>query len=560
MRGLARVLARPSVYLRLGGGELSRARASEELLDGGNRALVLADDRIRVKLLPDRGADIHAVEDLRTGVDVLWKTPWGLRRRGGDNVVPRALRRRGSTRMREAGRCCSPRAVGPRAIAASTTPTTASVLAPWAATIAATADGGDSVELRVRLAETPLLVERVVSLAPRGGEVVVAERVTNEGDRPVEYMWVHHPAFGAPLVAPGARIRTPRRRSSRTCPTTGPAIHSNPEPAMGGRSCRLETVASWTCRSSPPHHPAGCFSAIWEASPRGRQRSKTMPSISPARCPGTTTCSVRLAVAGARRHRRSSVARARLHDRDRAGDELPGHRARRRRREQCHAPHPRCRRQRSDAHQPSPLRRRASVTLRDAAPGGIVEVGDGHDPAHARRRCPDHDPDGQCDRSAALPDGACGSHNLVSPSRQAARSFRCHRRPARCLIAQPGFSALVRVTTGARERAILFDTGVTPTGRREHAPARDPAGRHRDDRAQPWSLGPRRRDGGNRERARTQGTSPCSSTPTSGVAGDRHPGPRPAELPVTSRSALEGAGFEIVETNNPRSCSTAPSS
>ena len=32
------------------------------------------------------------------------------------------------------------------------------------------------------------------------------------------------------------------------------------------------------------------------------------------------------------------------------------------------------------------------------------------------------------------------------------------------LIAEPGFSALVRVTTGGRERTILFDAGVTPTG------------------------------------------------------------------------------------------------
>ena len=32
------------------------------------------------------------------------------------------------------------------------------------------------------------------------------------------------------------------------------------------------------------------------------------------------------------------------------------------------------------------------------------------------------------------------------------------------LIAQPGFSALVRVTTDGRERTILFDAGVTPTG------------------------------------------------------------------------------------------------
>ena len=32
------------------------------------------------------------------------------------------------------------------------------------------------------------------------------------------------------------------------------------------------------------------------------------------------------------------------------------------------------------------------------------------------------------------------------------------------LIAQPGFSALVRVTTAGRERTLLFDAGVTPTG------------------------------------------------------------------------------------------------
>jgi metal-dependent hydrolase (beta-lactamase superfamily II) len=32
------------------------------------------------------------------------------------------------------------------------------------------------------------------------------------------------------------------------------------------------------------------------------------------------------------------------------------------------------------------------------------------------------------------------------------------------LIAEPGFSALVRVTSGGRERVILFDAGVTPSG------------------------------------------------------------------------------------------------
>jgi hypothetical protein len=69
-------------------------------------------------------------------------------------------------------------------------------------------DGGERVELRSRLSGLPLLLERCISLAPDRTELVLEERVTNEGDVAVDYMWVHHPAFGPPLVAPGARLLT----------------------------------------------------------------------------------------------------------------------------------------------------------------------------------------------------------------------------------------------------------------------------------------------------------------------------------------------------------------
>jgi Domain of unknown function (DUF4432) len=169
---------------------------------------VLADDRIRVTLLPDRGADIHAVEDLRTGVDVLWKTPWGLRRRGVGSPTKGSAEAWLDT-YAGGWQVLLPSGGGPsshRGVHHSYHGEACSL--PWAATIATGADGGDQVELRVRLADSPLLVERVVSLVPGRGEVVVSERVTNESDRPLEYMWVHHPAFGAPLLAPGTRLRT----------------------------------------------------------------------------------------------------------------------------------------------------------------------------------------------------------------------------------------------------------------------------------------------------------------------------------------------------------------
>ena len=57
---------------------------------------------------------------------------------------------------------------------------------------------------------------------------------------------------------------------------------------MGGPSCGLETAAGWICRSSHPQPAAGFCSGTSEASPRERPRSRTMPSISRARCPGTS--------------------------------------------------------------------------------------------------------------------------------------------------------------------------------------------------------------------------------------------------------------------------------
>jgi hypothetical protein len=187
---------------------MSRPQASEALLGDADRALILADDRIRVTVLPDRGADIHAVCDLRTGVDVLWKTPWGLRiRTDGDS--PRGSAEAWVSSYAGGWQVLIPSGGGPSNHRGVDHPYHGEACSlPWVAAIESDADGADRVRLSTHLATAPLLVARVVSLAPGTSEVVIEERVTNEGDRPLEYMWVHHPAFGAPLVAPGARILT----------------------------------------------------------------------------------------------------------------------------------------------------------------------------------------------------------------------------------------------------------------------------------------------------------------------------------------------------------------
>jgi 7,8-dihydropterin-6-yl-methyl-4-(beta-D-ribofuranosyl)aminobenzene 5'-phosphate synthase len=120
------------------------------------------------------------------------------------------------------------------------------------------------------------------------------------------------------------------------------------------------------------------------------------------------------------------------------------------------------------------------------------------------------------------------------------------------LVAEPGFSALVRIEKGGRARTLLFDTGVSPDGAVENM----------------------RRLGLSVDEVEAIVLSHGHWDHVTGMAGVTRalgrrnlpvlihpefwarrriafPGLDPAELPTTSRAALEGAGFEIVEQRRP---------
>jgi 7,8-dihydropterin-6-yl-methyl-4-(beta-D-ribofuranosyl)aminobenzene 5'-phosphate synthase len=120
------------------------------------------------------------------------------------------------------------------------------------------------------------------------------------------------------------------------------------------------------------------------------------------------------------------------------------------------------------------------------------------------------------------------------------------------LIAEPGFSAFVRIEQEGRERTLLFDTGVSPTGMVENM------------RRLGLSLGDVEvivLSHGHWDHV-TGMEGVASEIGRAGLPVMIHPefwsrrrisfpGLDPAELPSTSRSALEGAGFEIIEERRP---------
>lgn len=120
------------------------------------------------------------------------------------------------------------------------------------------------------------------------------------------------------------------------------------------------------------------------------------------------------------------------------------------------------------------------------------------------------------------------------------------------LIAEHGFSALVNVSKEGAERQILFDTGVSPNGMTGNMDRLgvDP----RDVSALVMSHGHLDHAGGLDGFIRAVGRRnlPVLLHPDFWLQRRlTPPGGSPWELPTTSRSALEGAGFEIVEARQP---------
>ena len=180
-------------------------RASIEVVEG-RPTLRLANEVLSLTVLVDKGADIYELRHERSGVDVLLKTAWGLRdpRHELPSQAPFAqwvARYAGGWQeiVPNGGAPCVHQGIehsfhGEAAVV------------PWSCEIIC--EGGETAEARlsVRLLLTPLRLERRMRIESGSGVVTLFERLTNEGTIPVEYMWGHHPALGAPFLAPSCRV------------------------------------------------------------------------------------------------------------------------------------------------------------------------------------------------------------------------------------------------------------------------------------------------------------------------------------------------------------------
>jgi len=177
----------------------------------GWRSIVLESEDLRLVVLPDKGAEIHQLVDLRSGIDVLFKGPSGLRRPGaaplpgsGDDEFMWNYAGGWQELFPSVNEACVYRG---RRI-----PFHGEVASlPWEYEVVV--DDGSEVAVRfsTRTRQSTFLLERLMRLREGKAELTFDGTVTNEGQEASHFVWGQHCVVGPPFLEAGCRLEIPAR-------------------------------------------------------------------------------------------------------------------------------------------------------------------------------------------------------------------------------------------------------------------------------------------------------------------------------------------------------------
>lgn len=173
-------------------------------------AVMLENELIRITVLLDKGADIYEFTYKPAKLDVLWKSPWGLKEPGKGITTAPNSHVAWMDHYEGGWQEIFPSGGGPSMYKgvemsfhgeASTLPWRFEVLE----------DSGEEIALRftVKTFRTPFKLERTLRLKKGDSRLYLHEKLTNLGEEEMDFTWGHHPAIGAPFLAEGMIIDVP---------------------------------------------------------------------------------------------------------------------------------------------------------------------------------------------------------------------------------------------------------------------------------------------------------------------------------------------------------------
>lgn len=187
-------------------------KARELILGRTLRALEFENDLVSTTVLLDKGADIYRLIYKPTDTDVMWKAPWGLKEaaRGFDSASDsltawlEAYPGGWQVLFPNGGFANSYKGVelGYHGEAS---------MKAWDHELLEETPAAIEVKLSLRLSRSPFTIERWMRLDAGCPVLRVRERITNCAGEPMDCMWSHHPAFGAPFLSERCVIDTDAR-------------------------------------------------------------------------------------------------------------------------------------------------------------------------------------------------------------------------------------------------------------------------------------------------------------------------------------------------------------
>ena len=180
-------------------------------LPDGIRVVRMRSPFMSVDVLPDKGADIYAIVHRGTGVDVMWKSPLGLR----------GLQQGWASPNSEVAWLEHYEGGWQELLPHTGAPETykgvelsfhgESSMLPWRFEMVKEAGREIEVVFSVQLFRSPFAIQRRMLMDTLTSCLRLVEQVTNLAGEAMDFVWGHHPAYGAPFLSEHLRLHTNAR-------------------------------------------------------------------------------------------------------------------------------------------------------------------------------------------------------------------------------------------------------------------------------------------------------------------------------------------------------------
>ena len=173
----------------------SGCRITDEIRYKGLKALIMENELLRVFILTDKGTDILELLYKPKDIDFMWKSPKTFREGGIDRkdflesylggwqeIVPNG------------GSPCIYKGAN-FGLHDETS------MIPWDYDILEDGQSKIMVKFYTKLSKVPLSIEKVLSLSSDSSVLSIEEKITNNGNEELDFMWGHHPCFGSPFLS-----------------------------------------------------------------------------------------------------------------------------------------------------------------------------------------------------------------------------------------------------------------------------------------------------------------------------------------------------------------------